>query len=116
MLSSRVISEPSNQSETRRVSGIQIHVDAPSTRPIARSANAVPKPFVSASEPITNGDTALPIRPTLYVNPVAVARIAVGYSSPVTAPKPEKNPVAKNVVTGASTASNHTLRVAEKAR
>ena len=39
---------------------------------------AFPYPFDVANVPIVNGAAALAMRPRLYVNPCAVARIAVG--------------------------------------
>src|SRR5262249_57098690 len=79
-----------------RVSGIQIQSTAAAMNAAEHTSSAAPKPCVSASEPTRYGAAALARRPTLYVNPCAVARTAVGYTSAVTAPKPLKYPVAVN--------------------
>ena len=61
-----------------RVSGSQIHVAAPMSNAPASIENATPNPCVCAIEPTRNGATALPRRPTLNVNPCAIARMDVG--------------------------------------
>src|SRR5205823_3361877 len=84
------------------VSGMNIHVTAPSTSAADAVANATPKPRVCASDAMSSGASALPMRPILNVNPVAVARTVVGYNSAMIAPKPLKYPVLKNATTGPS--------------
>src|SRR4029450_5574796 len=61
-----------------RGSGSQIQVKEPNTRAPANTANAVPNPCVSASDPTIKGAAALPSRPMFKVKPCAIARTAVG--------------------------------------
>ena len=78
---------------------LKLDQPAPKTPPPA-TVNARLKPRVVASAPTVNGAAALATRPRLYVNPCAVARTAVGYTSAVTAPNPLKKPVPKHATNG----------------
>jgi hypothetical protein len=61
-----------------RVSGIQNHVNEPSSNANDAVANAAPNPFRCASDAMRSGARALPMRPMLNVKPAAAARTAVG--------------------------------------
>ena len=62
----------------------------------------LPSTPADPAEAVAQGAAALATLPMLYVSPCAVARTEVGYNSAVTAPNPEKYPVAKNAVGGPS--------------